>query len=256
MKKTEFTSGDYTYILREDGTAEITDYDGQADVLEIPAQLDGYTVTSISEEMCYDRSGVCSVTIPDSVVSLGANPFELSALTSIQVFPDHPVFETINGVLFDKTEKKLICYPCSFPAESYVIPQGIRVIGAEAFYGCSALRSVTIPDSVISIGDYAFSFCNSLWTVPIPTSVSSIGERAFSGCSDNLNFTAGCGSYAAEYAKDHGIACQYSLQEHKSSPLSALVSAPLTCHANCLPAPNRRGEAAFFVNQTQAARPG
>ena len=71
MKKAEFTSGDYAYILLEDGTAEITDYDGQADVLEIPAQLDGYTVTSISNEMCYDRSGVCSVTIPDSVIFIG-----------------------------------------------------------------------------------------------------------------------------------------------------------------------------------------
>ena len=183
MERIEFTSGDYTYILLEDGTAEIIDYDGQAEVLEIPSKLDGYTVTSISDEMCYDRSGVCSITIPDSVVSLGANPFmQCEELTNILVSPDHPVFETIDGVLFDKTEKKLICYPCSFTAESYDIPQGIRAIGAEAFYGCSALQCVTIPDSVISIGDYAFSFCNFLSTITIPTSVSSIGEGTFSHC--------------------------------------------------------------------------
>ena len=35
-------------------------------------------------------------------------------------------------------------------------------IGANAFIGCSSLKSVTIPDSVLTIGGGAFSVCNSL----------------------------------------------------------------------------------------------
>ena len=44
-----YTSGDYEYVLLEDGTAEITEYTGNASTLEIPAELDGHTVTSIGK---------------------------------------------------------------------------------------------------------------------------------------------------------------------------------------------------------------
>ena len=38
-------------------------------------------------------------------------------------------------------------------------------IGAEAFYGCSSLTSITIPNSVTIIGDAAFKACNNLISV-------------------------------------------------------------------------------------------
>ena len=53
----------------------------------------------------------------------------------------------------------------------------------EAFYGCTALTSITIPGSVTSIGNSAFSGCSSLTSITIPGSVTSIGNSAFSGCS-------------------------------------------------------------------------
>ena len=43
------TAGDFTYVVKEDGTAEITDCTAVGMVLEIPAQLDGYTVTSVAQ---------------------------------------------------------------------------------------------------------------------------------------------------------------------------------------------------------------
>ena len=41
------TSGDYKYQVLDDGTAEITRYNGSATYLEIPLEIDGYSVTSI-----------------------------------------------------------------------------------------------------------------------------------------------------------------------------------------------------------------
>ena len=62
-------------------------------------------------------------------------------------------------------------------------------IGAEAFYGCSGLTSVTIGNSVTSIGNSAFDGCNNLTSVTIPDSVTSIGADAFSSCSGLTSIT-------------------------------------------------------------------
>ena len=70
-----------------------------------------------------------------------------------------------------------------------VIKPGVRGIGADAFYDCKSLTSVTIPNSVTSIGERAFSGCLSLTGVTIPNSVTSIGNSAFSGCSSLTSVT-------------------------------------------------------------------
>ena len=129
---------------------------------------------------CYSLT---SVTIPDSVTSIGTNPFAgCSALKQIQVSPKHPVLAVIDGVLFSKPDKLLICYPSARETQNYAIPNGIRGVGDRAFYDCDSLTSITIPDSVTSIGDCAFSSCESLTSITIPDSLTSIGDSAFYYC--------------------------------------------------------------------------
>lgn len=64
-----------------------------------------------------------------------------------------------------------------------VIGGGVTSIGADAFIGCSSLKSITIPDSIKKIGEYAFSGCSSLASCTIPEGVSKIEPFTFSGCS-------------------------------------------------------------------------
>lgn len=183
-KPTVYTSGDYKYVLLEDGTAEITDYSGKATTLTIPAEIDGYRVTSIGESAFDYCLSLTSVSIPDNVTSIRANPFSYcTELTSIRVSPDHPTLATIDGVLFEKTTKTLICYPCAFSTKTYGVPQGICTIGDFAFDSCHSLKSITIPDSVTAIGERAFTGCSGLSSITIPNSVTAIGEGVFSGCS-------------------------------------------------------------------------
>ena len=63
------------------------------------------------------------------------------------------------------------------------ITEDVRVIGKQAFAGCTSLESVRIPEGVTSIGDMAFNSCKKLtgelW---IPSSVTSIGRQAFFDC--------------------------------------------------------------------------
>ena len=185
-----FTSGDFEYVLLPDGTAEITKYSGNAESLDIPSALDGYKVTSIGDHAFYYSYSLTAVTIPDSVTAIGANPFMFcDKLKTISVSPEHPYLATIDGVLFSKPDRRLVCYPFAFDASEYAIPQGIQTIGDCAFYDCDSLTAVTIPDSVTSIGFWAFSYCGSLTAVTIPDSVTSIGDYAFYDC-DSLTAIA------------------------------------------------------------------
>ena len=189
-KPKTFTRGNWEYTIKEDGTTAIVKYYGSDSDLVIPDQLDGKTVTGIGDSAFSFRSSLISVTIPDSVTSIGDNPFYCcEELSEIIVSPGHPYLAVTDGVLFSRPDKRLVCYPNAFTSESYSVPQGIQVIGNHAFFSCESLTSVTIPDSVTNIGDSAFTGCSSLTSVTIPDSVTSIGNHAFFSCESLTSVT-------------------------------------------------------------------
>ena len=184
------TSGDYEYIFNDGGSASITKYNGEAEALTAPAELDGHRVTAIGDKAFLSCDSLTAITLPDSVTSIRANPFEsCDRLAQITVSPDHPTLATIDGVLFEKTTRTLICYPCALTAENYAVPQGIQAIGDWAFFYCDSLTTITLPDSVTSIGDYAFNGCDSLTTITLPDSVTTIGANPFTYCKQLTQIT-------------------------------------------------------------------
>ena len=185
---TIFSSGDWSCRVRSDGNLEIVEWMGKESELVIPATIDGKKVVAIGDgafSRCY---GLTSVTIPDSITSIGANPFAgCDALRRLKISPDHPTFALIDNALFYKPEKRLVAYLSSGNAKVYTIPQGILSIGNEAFYGCDNLTSITVPDSITSIGDSAFSWCDNLAKITIPDNITSIGNGVFEGCASLTN---------------------------------------------------------------------
>ena len=137
----------------------------------------GEKVEHVPAYLCYDMSVLASITIPNSVTSIGGGAFSgCSSLTSVTI---------PNSVTSIGTYAFQGCSSLS----SVTIPNNVTSIEAGAFSGCSSLTSVTIPNGVTSIGDEAFYKCSGLTSVTIPNSVTSIGGTAFSGCSSLTSIT-------------------------------------------------------------------
>lgn len=172
----------FNVIKNEDGTAMIAKLQYYTEHrmwrVTIPSEYEGYkitrlgaksfdvnaweviipdSITTIDDYAFEGRYGLESISIPDSVVSIGRNPFKGCPIKSISISKDHPTLALVDGALFNKKTKTLIRYLNSYHLEDYSIPNGIRAIDDYAFDWSSQLNSVSIPSSVISIGKNPFS---------------------------------------------------------------------------------------------------
>lgn len=188
-EKLPFCSGYWTYYEQEDGTALISHYGGHDTKLRIPAMIDHSVVSGMAHGAFESCDMLEEVVIPDGVVNVEGNPFAgCTKLKTITVSQEHPTLALIDGVLFEKPEKRLVCFPAAMEGETYQIPQGIRVIGEGAF-SHSRLTGILIPDSVTTIGNGAFHNCVNLSEIAIPDSVVHMGVNPFFGCLGQLNLT-------------------------------------------------------------------
>ena len=141
------------------------------------------SVTSIGDWAFSFCERLTSVTIPDSVTSIGDSAFSYCAnLIRINVGENNINYFSVNGVLFNRNQNELMCYPAGKKDKNYEIPKGVTSIGDASFYACKSLTNITIPNGVTSIGCDAFEYCDSLASVTIPNSVTSIGDSAFENC--------------------------------------------------------------------------
>ena len=136
------------------------------------------SVTSIGFG-AFDRCSLISITIPNSVTSIGEIAFRGSEyLESIFVESGNTTYdsrENCNAII--ETATNTLIAGC----QTTVIPNSVTSIGFGAFDRCP-LISITIPNSVTSIGENAFAICDNLTSIIIPNSVTSIGDWAFSYC--------------------------------------------------------------------------
>lgn len=148
------------------------------------------SVKAIGVEAFSGGGALTSIIIPDSVTRVGVNPFlKCGELSAIEVSPGHPNLAVIGGMLIDKAEQTLICYPGGLTADTCTVPEGIRHIGSNAFACCAALRRVTLPDSVTDIGVHAFGQCPQLNSVRLPSGLAAIAKYTFAGCTALTDIT-------------------------------------------------------------------
>ena len=184
-------SGGFQYEVQKDGTAKIVSYTEestrddnirQSREITFPSWLDGHVVTAIGDDVFGDYFWVESVLIPETIVFISSMALNLGRIENIFVLPGNPVYESVGGVLYDKTKRLLHSYPGSRWSDRYSVRQGTTAIGEYAFYGAYRLKTIELPETLLEIGDGAFIYCTGLEEAVLPEALLRIGEEAFCYC--------------------------------------------------------------------------
>lgn len=159
--------GDFFFTVDNSNyTAELKTYEGSASEIEIPGEVYGYKVTSIDSRVFYENSTLQSVTIPDTLESIGVMAF---------AFCDNLKSVTLGSYI---TSLGYSAFLGCTSLEQAVVDCDIDTLPTSTFEKCSALNSVTLADNITSIGNSAFKECSSLSDLPTENIVS-YGSNCF-----------------------------------------------------------------------------
>ena len=117
-----------------------------------------------------------------TVVSSYGNDYsgvvEIPATVTTLVYVDYEEYEMTFPVTAIADEAFRACDQLT----QVVLPNSIRSIGRNAFYGCSALSNINLPTSLTSIASTAFGYCTSLTSIVIPDNVRTLDWNVFYCC--------------------------------------------------------------------------
>ncbi len=237
------TKDDYLFFKDNENRYYLFYYYGTATDLVLPNEIEGNHY-EIYVGAFSGFSNIKSITIPDSVTSIGYNAFyQCNSLESITLpfvggslnGTANPYFGYIFGAKSPSDHEN--CVPESLKEviitggtsigenafsgchhlTSITLAKGVTSIGNFAFSGCSNIKNITLLEGVKRIGKYAFKDCSSLENISLPNSLERIGESAFSSC-DNLQY----------YEYDNGF-----YLGNEENPYLVLIKVKSTDISNC-----------------------
>ncbi len=180
-------SGDFVYLPLEDDEISIVGYTGTATAVDIPAQLDGKTVTALGSKAFAGTSGITSINLPATVKNVEECFSVCTSLESITVDAANEIFYTEDGILYSQSGESgaiIHCYPQMKKDSSFTVPEDVEFIGTAAFYN-TKLSEIKLHAGISSIYRHAFASNLSLKAIDmsICTEISAIDDMAFAYCS-------------------------------------------------------------------------
>ncbi len=208
---------DVTYTEKEDGTVEITSVTNISGAKEFSTDsADGKTVTSIARHAFKWDTSIETVYIGKDVKELTGETFvHLRALKSFVVDEANENFCAVDGVLYTKDMKTLLCCPKNYEiTDEFTVPATVEIISRSAFSDCKfsriylpeglkriesmaflkaeslkeiisykgAKQYASLPEGLDFIGLDAFNYASGLTYLYIPASVTEIGAYSFCYC--------------------------------------------------------------------------
>lgn len=113
----------------------------------------------------------------------GENPYmHMTSLEKITVTKDGDGnYSSADGVLYNKDKSVLVHYPKGKTAKKYTVPEGVKEIFHDAFYGNTILEEVDLSDVEV-IGISGFESCTNLSSVKLSKNLKKVEGGAFYDC--------------------------------------------------------------------------
>lgn len=164
-------------------------------------------------EGTFEGSSLSKLIINESLEEIDILAFrDTLNLKEIEVNSNNNYFSSVDGVLYNKDQTKLILYPSFKEAREYNIisttviigersfmnneeltkinmSDNVKTIEKQAFYKCSALENVIFSKNLTKIEIEAFMLCSNLTTINLPLSLEEIEKDVFNRCYKVENLT-------------------------------------------------------------------
>ena len=130
------------------------------------------------EGYAFNNCPLTEINIPKNVENISRDAFN-SLSAKISVDKDNKTYDSrdnCNALILTSGNRLIMGTNLS------QIPDGVSVIGSEAFAYCSTMKEITIPASVTAIESSAFESCSSLEKINFSQGLKTIGASAFNRC--------------------------------------------------------------------------
>ena len=144
------------------------------------------SVTNIGESAFHGCTALSNLTLPDSITEIAGEAFSNCVSLGKVTLPKNltllgnGVFENCNAEIIFPASLKCIPIMGDNAVTKVNIPEGVKIIGEDAFWACSNLKEITLPSTITSIESGAF-FNTSISGFNYPQNIDNIPASAFYG---------------------------------------------------------------------------
>ena len=156
----------FYYTVLEDGTAEITNYDGKKTDLIIPEEVNGIAVTKIEGlwDSPFYETNIRHIFIGENITYINTGNGNLNCLGELQAFSvdlNNEYYCSIDGVLYDKAVTDLIHFPLASQITELLVPDTVTTV-SDRIEITKHLKNITLGKNVKNFSGYAFTMHGEL----------------------------------------------------------------------------------------------
>jgi len=190
-------------------------YEGELTELNVPAQVEGHTVTEITEKCFSGVKTLRSVVLNEGLQRISDKAFSSCDMLENVTLPS--TLEHIDEKAFDSCSR----------LRQITFPDSLRILGYCSFWGAKSLESLVLPGTIDNIEYGVFMYGEKLAQIVVGEGIQSLSDNLFAYCPNvacyyfpssltsgldqkitkNAVIYAPEGSYALSWAAENGYAC-------------------------------------------------